>query len=146
MFYTLANLAVFTGYTERSLRAYLKSGLLHGEKVNGKWRFTVEDYGAFLRNPAIRAAMLAKQNAQVLDYLADTKKNTEQSLVILDLQPEKCSRMTDFLCGAINSEPAFSDVKLNFQNHDGNARLVLSGDANNVRTLLQRFYETETDG
>ena len=41
--YDLNELAQMTGFTTRTLRTYLKQGLLHGEKVGGVWRFTPEE-------------------------------------------------------------------------------------------------------
>lgn len=39
---TLAQLAAISMLTERTLRSYLKRGLLAGEKTPGGWRFTAE--------------------------------------------------------------------------------------------------------
>lgn len=38
--YTLKQLALITGLTERTLRNYLRSELLTGEKRDGKWYFS----------------------------------------------------------------------------------------------------------
>ena len=44
---TLAQLAAISMLTERTLRSYLKRGLLAGEKTPGGWRFTAEQTAAF---------------------------------------------------------------------------------------------------
>ena len=43
--YTIEDMAVFTGLTDRTLRNYLNEGRLTGEKVDGAWRFSPEDLG-----------------------------------------------------------------------------------------------------
>ena len=47
-FYTIEDLAAFTGLTDRTLRSYLKDGRLTGKKEDGAWRFTPEDLGRSL--------------------------------------------------------------------------------------------------
>ena len=53
---TLAQLAAISMLTERTLRSYLKRGLLAGEKTPGGWRFTAEQTAAFLALPQVRSA------------------------------------------------------------------------------------------
>ena len=42
MNYTIANIVQFTGLTDRTIRNYISSGILIGEKTNGVWQFTPE--------------------------------------------------------------------------------------------------------
>ena len=62
-YYTLGHLTLFTGLTDRTLRNYLASGILQGEKINGVWHFTPEQAHALVTHPTARAAILAKNNA-----------------------------------------------------------------------------------
>lgn len=43
-FYTINEVATMTGLTTRTIRNYLKSGLINGQKVNGVWLFSSEDF------------------------------------------------------------------------------------------------------
>ena len=45
---TIEDLAKMTGLSERTIRNYLAGGQLEGEKVDGAWRFTEEQFGTFL--------------------------------------------------------------------------------------------------
>ena len=49
--YSLNDLALMTGFTTRTLRNYIKQGLLNGEKQNGVWQFTADEIDRFFRNP-----------------------------------------------------------------------------------------------
>ena len=60
---TLAQLAAISMLTERTLRSYLKRGLLAGEKTPGGWRFTAEQTAAFLALPQVRSASNTRRNA-----------------------------------------------------------------------------------
>ena len=45
--YTLKELAIMSSLTERTLRSYLKMGILGGKKEDGIWRFDEADIEAF---------------------------------------------------------------------------------------------------
>ena len=49
MNYTLKDLSMICGLTDRTLRNYLKLGILTGEKQAGTWCFTEEHLDAFLK-------------------------------------------------------------------------------------------------
>lgn len=46
--YTTEESAQIVGVTERTIRAYLKSGKLQGQKVAGNWEISEENIKAFL--------------------------------------------------------------------------------------------------
>lgn len=48
--YNLKELSMISGLTDRTLRNYLKMGILVGEKEYGTWNFTDEQVLAFLEN------------------------------------------------------------------------------------------------
>ena len=41
--YTINDIAMMTGLTTRTIRNYIKLGILNGEKEDGVWRFSAED-------------------------------------------------------------------------------------------------------
>ncbi len=61
--YLIQDLVLMTGLSDRTIRSYIASGFLRGEKANGAWRFTLEQVESFVRHPAVRPGILAKQNA-----------------------------------------------------------------------------------
>lgn len=67
--YSIEDLAVFTGLTDRTLRSYLKEGRLTGRKEGGAWRFTPEDLEKLLQDEGARQAVRANRNAIVYDFM-----------------------------------------------------------------------------
>lgn len=59
-YYLISHLVLSTGLTDRTIRNYIASGILQGEKINGLWHFTPEQVERFLRHPAVRPSILAK--------------------------------------------------------------------------------------
>ncbi len=41
-YYLISHLVLSTGLTDRTIRNYIASGILQGEKINGLWHFTPE--------------------------------------------------------------------------------------------------------
>ena len=82
--YTLNDIATMTRLTTRTLRNYLRMGLLAGEKVDGIWRFSEEQLWEFMDNPSVRQGMHAKQNAIVTDFLLMGGRKENRTCVILD--------------------------------------------------------------
>ena len=83
--YLISHLVLFTGLTDRTIRNYLAQGFLEGEQINGMWHFTPEQVERFLTHPAVRPSILAKHNGIVYDFLMETKRETRESCMILDL-------------------------------------------------------------
>ena len=82
--YNLNQLAMITGYTTRSLRVFLKEGVLEGEKTDGIWRFSEEQVQGFISRQAVRQNMATKRNAVVFDFLAEAYRTENRACVILD--------------------------------------------------------------
>ena len=45
--YTVEDIASLASVTTRTIRNYIKDGILQGRKIGGQWRFTEEDYKKF---------------------------------------------------------------------------------------------------
>ena len=73
-YYTIAHIVQFTGLTDRTIRNYISSGILVGEKANGVWQFTSEQVETFIHHPAVRPSIIAKKNALIYDFLLNTQK------------------------------------------------------------------------
>lgn len=97
--YTIAQLAQMSMLTDRTLRNYLKRGLLHGEKTAEGWRFSSEDIAAFWQVPAVRRAMDAKYLAVTEDFLYQRADTSGQACFILD-EAVHDQRAADALCAA----------------------------------------------
>ena len=102
--YNINELAVMTELSTRTLRNYLKMGVLDGEKIDGVWQFSEEHLGEFFRNPVAAPSIQAKKSALIFDFLADRKKQTNEMCVVLDLatDDEEAAEVSDFFCQAVN--------------------------------------------
>ena len=138
-YYLISHLALFTGLTERTIRSHISAGFLQGEKINGLWHFTPEQVEQFLRHPAVRPGILAKNNAIVYDFLADGKKQEQCGCFILDLPGEDARKCTEFFCYEI-AKGDFRDFRFSFDNAGGTPRLILRGPVEQILPLVTQYF------
>lgn len=136
--YSIADLALMTGMTDRSLRNYLNAGFLRGEKVDGKWQFTPEQFEAFIQNEAVKPALQAKRNSAVFDFLADAKKQENAACVMLDATGENLMNISRFFCEAAGTR---EKVHMSFHKEHSHARVILTGPENDVLAVLGEYRE-----
>jgi len=138
-YYTINHMVLFTGLTDRTIRNYISMGILQGEKINGTWKFTPERVEEFVRHPTVRPSILAKKNALIYDFLADTKKKSEQGCMILDIPGDKKREAMEFFCSEITNGD-FHNIDFSFDGIDSTARIILKGDSGEVMRLLNSYY------
>ena len=140
--YTMNDIAGMTGLTTRTLRNYLKSGILCGEKEDGVWKFSEEQFAAFIEHPAVKPGIRAKRQSIVYDFLMTDKKKESQTCVILDIQAEHdaAGKVSEFFCNRIK-EQADDNVRFGFEWYKRNVRVILSGPENTVREIMESYYQ-----
>jgi excisionase family DNA binding protein len=107
--FTVEDIANMTSLTTRTIRNYLKEGILSGRKIGGQWRFTDEDVKNLMESGKIDFIDKAKQD--VLDFIDGV--NTDytgaiQVCAIIDLYQEKSAAEAkrDKVIEFINSQTA----------------------------------------
>ena len=137
--YNLNQLAVMTGLTTRTLRTDLAMGILEGEKEEGMWVFTTEQFEAYLQNPIVRQRLTTKQNAVVYDFLADTSKKTNQICITLDLpvSDEEMMEVQQFFCSEMCHAQNAKFVCRKIRNL---IRVTLAGSEDDVSGMLLKYY------
>jgi len=142
--YTLNELAMMTGFTTRTLRNYLTRGLLNGEKTNGAWQFTAGEVERFFAEPFVKEGVRIKRSGVVFDFLADRKKKTARTCVILDIPAsmKRGNAISAFFCRQMNE---VRDVVFTFDWDGGACRVILSGAADQVEKLLAAYGGTVWD-
>lgn len=65
----LKSLAQMTGLTARTLRNYMKRGLLDGDLRNGKYFFTEAELERFLQQDFVKQGMEIRRNSIIHDYI-----------------------------------------------------------------------------
>lgn len=142
-FYTIQDLALITGLTDRTLRNHLALGNLEGEKVGNAWQFTPQQVEAFLKLPQVRQGIQAKKNAIVYDFLLTKSKNTRKMCVILDLPGEDGKKISSHFCRQISALPSpEEELSFSFEATGGCPRVILRGAADEVMALLEEFHHT----
>ena len=138
-YYLISHLTLFTGLTDRTIRSHIAAGFLQGEKINGLWHFTPEQIDRFLRHPAVRPGILAKNNAIVYDFLADDRKQEACGCIILDLPGEDVQKCTEFFCYEI-ANGDFHDFRFAYDAVGGTPRVILRGPAEQILSLATRYF------
>ena len=135
--YTIQDIAGMTGLNERTIRSYLADGLLKGEKTDGAWRFTAEQFGDFLRQDMIRASVQAKANGVVYDFLMTDRRKESAACLILD-QPSAEDQEPE-LREALSEQVNRLELRWAYRYQDGMARSILSGPPAALGELLARM-------
>lgn len=137
-YYVINHLVMFTGLSDRTIRNYIASGILQGEKINGLWHFTPEQVEEFVRHPAVRPSILAKNNGLVYDFLLDTKKTGQEMCVILDTPCADKKTVAEYFCYSINSG-GYHNIQFSFDGVMETSRVMLKGDAAEVLRLVNEY-------
>ena len=127
--YTINDLSLISGLSTRTLRNYIKDGLLKGDKPDGNWSFTDQEITEFLSHPSVKPSIQAK------------KEHT--SCVILDyvLETHHANHLCAVLCKSIN-ETSYQHVRFSFEHKNRNARITLSGPEPFITEMMNLASET----
>ena len=137
-YYLISHLVLFTGLTDRTIRNHLSAGILQGEKINGLWHFTPEQVEAFVRHPAVRPGILAKNNALVYDFLLDHAKKEPEICMILDLPGMEKKTIYEHFCYEI-SNGDYDNIHFSYDGVEKMPRVILKGRSADVLRLVNAF-------
>ncbi len=136
--FLINHLLLLTGLSERTIRSYIASGILEGEKINGLWHFTPEQVEQFISHPAVRPSILAKQNSIVYDFLLEDKKKSQEMCVVFDVPGADKKELANYFCYEI-SNGAYSGIQFAFDGIPQTPRVILSGEPMQVMSLIQGY-------
>ncbi len=142
-YYTINHIVLMTGLTDRTIRNYIRMGLLQGEMINGMWHFTADQFSSFISHPSVAPSIRAKRHSLVYDFLLDERKQNNELCTVLDISaaslPE-ANAISEFFCDAINRDFADS-IRFNFSYQEGRIRIILSGQETSMLELLSRYHQ-----
>ncbi|MBQ8623122.1 MAG: helix-turn-helix domain-containing protein [Oscillospiraceae bacterium] len=140
-FYTIAELAKAMGFTDRTIRNYIRSGKLKGEMVDGEWRFSEEAISDLFEQKEVIAKIRQKRHTIVYDYIANSRKKKNEVCIIIDLcdDSDTVKQSCDFILDEMNSH-AYKDITYAAEVWGKHGRIILSGDAENVMKLVNKYY------
>lgn len=138
--YSIKDLTLITGLTERTLRNYLKLGILVGKKNNGVWQFSEEEISAFLKSDYVKASININRNSIVLDCLK-SKPNENTACIILHLPKENSRKVAAFFCEAVNKR---NGLKMTFDVQGGTNKVILTGGEDTVYDVLREYHNSKS--
>lgn len=141
--YTIDQLSLITGLTTRTLRNYLKSGILQGSKDTGIWQFTDWQVLEFVRHPSVRPSIQAKQHAIIYDFLTEQNQTENELCILLNRTLEKTAaqEIADFFCDEVNK---LSHVRFAFSYDSGKAHYILKGTEADISSIMAKFYQQQS--
>ena len=137
-YYLISHLVLFTGLTDRTIRNYISAGILRGEKINGLWHFTPAQVEEFIRHPAVRPSILAKNNALIYDFLLDNTKKEPEICMVLDLPGLEKKHIYEYFCYEI-SNGGYENIRFSYDGVDKMPRVILKGPSSDVMRLVRGF-------
>ena len=132
------HLVLITGLTDRTIRNYISSGILQGEKINGIWHFTPEQVECFICHPAVRPSILTKQHSAVYDFLSNNEKKEYEVCMILDIPGKSKKAIAEYFCYHISNED-YQNIHFSFDGVNKVPRVILKGNAAEVLRLANGF-------
>ena len=138
--YTIKELSLMSGLTDRTLRNYLKLGFLKGEKKEGVWYFSVDQIESFFTQDVVVAAMESNRKALVFDFLANDKKDKNAACIILDLPEDDSGRVSSFFCDAVSKR---NGLTMTFTKKKHRNRVILVGDEDTVYAVISEYHATK---
>ena len=82
-YYTVADVAEFTGMTGRTIRNYLKDGTLTGTKIGVQWRFTEEDIRRLFHKESF---IIETPTQHVRNFMSGTAAIGDRMCSVIDLK------------------------------------------------------------
>lgn len=138
---SIADVAAMSGLSVRTVRTYLAMGLLEGEKVDGAWHFTPEQFSAFLAQDMVRQSVQAKAHGIVFDFLRQERRQEAAACTILDLPADLAedARLRETLLPQINALGLACNYR--YEVTRSTARLILQGPPQAVAILLSHISQ-----
>ena len=130
--YSVDDIAEKTCLCTRTIRTFLKEGILTGSKLGGQWRFTEDDVKRFMNNATAMSAVVNDNRQEVIDFLDGVKTSFSgviQICTIVDLyiSKQQSYEKSDALQELIDKEPReeYLQYVYDYDNAQGRARFTL---------------------
>jgi len=130
--YSVDDIAEKTCLSTRTIRTFLKEGILTGSKLGGQWRFTEDDVKRFMNNATAMSAVVNDNRQEVIDFLDGVKTSFSgviQICTIVDLyiSKQQSYEKNDALQELIDKEPQeeYLQYVYDYDNAQSRARFTL---------------------
>ena len=145
--HTVEDIAQMLSLTTRTIRNYIKDGILKGRKIGGQWRFTEEDLKMFMDSEAVTKDIMNRQKQDVLDFIdgVNTDYTGEiQTCTIIDIYQEndiliaKRDKLGEFINSAGNElKPNYMRFSYEYIESESKGRITLFAPPNYLIEALK---------
>ena len=91
--YTVEDIARMTMLTSRTIRNYLKDGMLTGRKIGGQWRFTKKDIENLFQDNKVEEEMKNNRRQDVMDFINGVNTDMGGELQLCTIADYYCTKM-----------------------------------------------------
>lgn len=146
-YFTISELVMMSGLSDRTIRNYMKDGRLLGSKQDGKWIFTKQQIGDFFQNRFVKETLFIKQAACVDEFLGTYHKQQPSACIITDYPfptEEEAEKLSIWLCDKLGKLPEqIKQMSFHYDHKHHTARLILIGDPEMVAKLIVEIAKRE---
>jgi len=136
--YTLAELSKLTKLSNRSLRRFVKNGILKGVKNGKNWGFTFDEVVEFFYSPITSNILKIKFASRVKKFAFEEVSNVDRSLFLFELRDiEKV--LLDAIFEYIPSYESEYGVEILFFVRDGVPQIFCLGKSKSVAEAMEDF-------
>lgn len=144
--YTVDDIATMTLLTTRTIRTYLKDGLLTGRKVGGQWRFTRKDIERLFENSTAMKDITDTHLQEVTDFMdgVNTDLNGEiQICSVADYYTDRdtAARLTEAFSNIISGSQGSNRFYYDYHEDQKKARYTFLGNPKYVCAAMACLCE-----
>lgn len=135
--YTVKDVATITGFTERTIRNYIRDGRLRGKKIGVQWRFSEDDVKRLFEDEGVSTDITKSNHDRILEFIKGKVEPNKGAIVlnvpVADKEKlgEKVQQMTELMNKNV-------DLRFTFQyfDKDGIAQFILIGDIRIIQEFI----------
>lgn len=137
--YSVEEIAQMTSVTTRTIRNYLRNGILKGRKIGGQWRFSLEDIETMMNQT--NSAFQENSRRIVRDFIDSVYAPFPQSISVCTIADvpctqEKAAQISKTLCALWNQPASRGTFRYDYLEDTQTARYTLIAPLELVQTAL----------
>lgn len=141
----IEDLSMMTGLTTRTLRSYLKKGILGGEKEKGKWYFSKEDIRDFFASDYVMQGVKIKSQAIIGDFCREERRRSSSACLVYDSPgtEEELMKLCEKVVEYVNDNSSENDLfSYYYDKRTKVGRFILRGSAEFAKGCLTLLCES----
>ncbi|WP_069187720.1 helix-turn-helix domain-containing protein [Alkalihalobacillus pseudalcaliphilus] len=144
-FYTIDEIATMTRLTSRTIRTYLKNGLLKGTKIGGQWRFTEENLEALFHNSDIEVKIEQEKNKIISEFLNHSSIQETEMCTVIDIPCSTIQHATHWQKKVMQLLPKEGKFQFSYQYLENKQiiRVMFSGQKELILTIQSIIQDAE---